>query len=60
MSIYIKHIWYVTHDQPLKTLFTAPIMATAAVMERFPSWSKFRELRNFYKSFIVCDMQITF
>ena len=47
----------VFHDQPL---FIAPTMDTAAVMDRFLSGDKFQELRNFYVSSIVFDVQIVF
>ena len=54
---------FVSHDQPLKTLFIAPITDSKLMLNsdehRFPSWVKFRECHNFYISLIVFDMQIT-
>ena len=55
-------ILHVSHDQPLRTLFTAPITDSKLVFnsdgQRFPPWVNFRELHNFHVTFIVFDVQI--
>ena len=52
-----------SHDQPLRTLFIAPITDSKHVLssdgQKFPPWGEFRECCNFYISLIVFDVQIT-
>ena len=52
----------VFHDQPLRTLFFAPITEHKHMLnsdrQKVLPWGDFRECRNFYISLIVFDVQI--